>query len=73
MNRYEYIYREAVFMLKQGNEAHKPSALRVMLDTTKSLSELMRLDEDEKPNLTEAEKALHEKTEQLLETLINKR
>ena len=41
MNRYETIYREAAFMLKQGEERNKPAALRIMLDTTKALMDLL--------------------------------
>jgi len=43
MNRYDTIYREASFMFKQGDPRHKPQALKIMLDTTKSASELLGL------------------------------
>lgn len=41
MNRYETIYREAAFLLKLGDTPNKPSALRIMLDTTKALMDLL--------------------------------
>jgi hypothetical protein len=70
-NRYEFIYREAVFMLKQGNDAHKPAALNIMLNVTEKLVALLGLEtlretEDKKKNqeLTRAELA---KMEALLE------
>jgi len=41
MNRYETIYRESAFMMKQGDKRNKPSALRPMLDTTNNLVVLL--------------------------------
>lgn len=41
VNRYETIYREAAFILKLGDARNKPSALRIMLDTTKALTDLL--------------------------------
>jgi len=43
-NRYERIYREAAFMLVQGNAEAKPAALKVMLDTTRSVVSLLGLE-----------------------------
>ena len=40
INRYETIYREAAFMLTQKEES-KSSALKIMLDATKALTELI--------------------------------
>jgi hypothetical protein len=41
LNRYETIYRESAFMMKQGDGKNKPSALRLMLDTTNNLVDLL--------------------------------
>lgn len=44
VNRYEHIYREAAFMLIQGNVEVKPAALKVMLDATRSVVSLLGLE-----------------------------
>ena len=44
LNRYETVYREAAFMLKMGDRRDKPAALRIMLDVTKSLVDLLGLE-----------------------------
>jgi hypothetical protein len=44
VNRYERIYREAAFMLIQGNVEAKPAALKVMLDATRSMVSLLGLE-----------------------------
>lgn len=41
INRYETIYREAAFIVKLSDKRNKPSALRIMLDTTKALTDLL--------------------------------
>ena len=43
MNRYNYIYREASFNYRQGEAAQKPTYLKLMLDVTKNLIELLGL------------------------------
>lgn len=42
-NRCETIYREAAFMLKQGDRRDKPAALKIMLDATKNTVSLLGL------------------------------
>jgi len=44
INRYNFLYREAAFMLKQGDAKNKPTALRLMLEVTKNLVELLGLE-----------------------------
>ena len=43
MNRYETIYREAALILKTGDPRDKPAALKIMLDATKNLVNLLGL------------------------------
>jgi hypothetical protein len=43
MNRYDYIYREASFNYKQGHATQKPTYLKLMLDVTKNLIDLIGL------------------------------
>ena len=43
MNRYNYIYREASFNYRQGDAVQKPTYLKLMLDVTKNLIELLGL------------------------------
>lgn len=43
MNRYDFIYKEAAFMLKQGEDSDKPTALKIMLEVTKNLVGLLGL------------------------------
>jgi len=66
MNRYETIYRESAFMMKQGDAKNKPSALRLMLDTTNNLVDLLGIS-----NIAQAQlNRQHEKhTEQMLKLL----
>ena len=41
INRYNYIYREASFNYRQGDSTQKPTYLKLMLDVTKNLIELL--------------------------------
>ena len=43
MNRYNYIYRESSFNYRQGDSSQKPTYLKLMLDVTKNLIELLGL------------------------------
>ena len=43
MNRYNYIYREASFKYRQGDSSQKPTYLKLMLEVTKNLIELLGL------------------------------
>jgi hypothetical protein len=43
MNRYSYIYREANFNYRQGDTSQKPTYLKLMLEVTKNLIELLGL------------------------------
>jgi hypothetical protein len=43
INRYNYIYREASFNYRQGDSAQKPIYLKLMLEVTKNLKELLGL------------------------------
>ena len=43
MNRYNYIYREASFNYRQGDSTQKPTYLKLMLEVTKNLIELLGL------------------------------
>jgi hypothetical protein len=43
MNRYNYIYREASFNYRQGDSAQKLTYLKLMLEVTKNLIELLGL------------------------------
>ena len=61
MNRYGYIYREAVFNYKQGDPTHKPTYLKLMLEVTNNLIELLGLQslkdaQDMKARAEDAEK-----------------
>jgi hypothetical protein len=43
MNRYSYIYREASYNYRQGDSSQKPTYLKIMLEVTKNLIELLGL------------------------------
>jgi hypothetical protein len=43
MNRYSYIYREASFNYRQEDSSQKPIYLKIMLEVTKNLIELLGL------------------------------
>jgi hypothetical protein len=43
MNRYNYIYRECSFNYRQGDSSQKPTYLKLMLEVTKNLIELLGL------------------------------
>lgn len=43
MNRYNYIYRESSFNYRQGDSSQKPTYLKLMLEVTKNLIELLGL------------------------------
>lgn len=43
MNRYNYIYREASFNYRHGDYSQKPTYLKLMLDVTKNLIQLLGL------------------------------
>ena len=43
MNRYNYIYREASFNYRQGESSQKPTYLKLMLEVTKNLIDLLGL------------------------------
>jgi hypothetical protein len=43
INRYNYIYREASFNYRQGDSSQKPTYLKLMLEATKNLLELLGL------------------------------
>ena len=43
MNRFNYIYRESSFNYRQGDSSQKPTYLKLMLDVTKNLIELLGL------------------------------
>ena len=44
MNRYNYVYREASFNYRQGDSSQKPTYLKLMLEVTKNLIELLGLE-----------------------------
>jgi len=50
VNRYETIYRKAAFMFTAGKPGENVSALKVMLDVTKQLSDLIGLKPPEAVN-----------------------
>ena len=58
INRYETIYREAAFMLKQGSPKEKSAALKIMLDVTGNLVTLLNISTTREPSTEE--KALME-------------
>ena len=43
MNRYNYIYRETSFNYRQGDSSQKPTYLKLMLEVTKNLIDLLGL------------------------------
>ena len=43
MNRYNHIYREASFNYRQGDSSQKPTYLKLMLEVTRNLIELLGL------------------------------
>jgi len=43
MNKYNYIYREASYNYRQGEDTQKPTYLKLMLEVTKNLIELLGL------------------------------
>ena len=43
LNRYNYIYREASFNYRQGDSSYKPTYLKLMLEVTKNLIDLLGL------------------------------
>ena len=43
MNRFNYIYRESSFNYRQGDSSQKPTYLKLMLEVTKNLIELLGL------------------------------
>lgn len=43
MNRFNYIYREASFNYRQGDSSQKSTYLKLMLEVTKNLIELLGL------------------------------
>jgi hypothetical protein len=57
MNRYEYIYRKASFNFEQSSESQKPVYLKLMLDVTHNLIELLGIASLKE---TESEKKLGE-------------
>ena len=70
MNRYNYIYREASFNYRQGDSSQKPTYLKLMLEVTKNLIELLGL-QSIKDSQDEAERMEQLKQElPLLEKLL---
>jgi len=69
VNRYETIYRKAAFIVLQGDPSDKPTALKIMLETNRSLAKLLGVDvPEQKPTeLTVEDKRLIDKVSQLLE------
>jgi hypothetical protein len=73
MNRYNYIYREASFNYRQGDSSQKPTYLKLMLDVTKNLIELLGL-QSVKESQDEAERMEQLKKElPVLEQLLKMR
>ena len=70
MNRYSYIYREANFNYRQGDSSQKPTYLKLMLEVTKNLIELLGL-QSVKDSQDQAERMEQMKKElPLLDTLL---
>ena len=73
MNRYNYIYRESSFNYRQGDSSQKPTYLKLMVEVTKSLIELLGL-QSIKDSQDEAERMEQLKKEiPLLEKLLKMR
>jgi hypothetical protein len=73
INRYNYIYRESSFNYRQGDSSQKPTYLKLMLDVTKNLIELLGL-QSIKDSQDEAERLEQLKKElPLLEKLLKMR
>ena len=76
MNRYNYIYREASFNYRQGDATQKPTYLKLMLDVTKNLIELLGLQSlKEDREAKEREESVNEEMKlfsNILEVLRNK-
>jgi len=73
MNRFNYIYREASFNYRQGDSSQKPTYLKLMLDVTKNLIELLGL-QSIKDSQDEAERMEQLKKElPMLEKLLKMR
>jgi len=70
LNRYNYIYREASFNYRQGDSSQKPTYLKLMLEVTKNLIELLGL-QSKKDNQDENKRLEHMKKElPMLEKLL---
>ena len=73
MNRRNYIDREASFNYRQGDSSQKPTYLKLMLEVTKNLIELLGL-QSIKDSQDEVERMEQLKTElPLLEKLLTKK
>ena len=77
LNRYGYIYKEAAFNYKQGDPTHKPTYLKLMLEVTNNLIELLGLQslketQDKKTRAEEIEKECR-RLEPLLEIALKQR
>ena len=73
MNRFNYIYREASFNYRQGDSSQKPTFLKLMLEVTKNLIELLGL-QSIKESQDEAERMEQLKKElPMLEKLLKMR
>ena len=70
MNRYNYIYREASFNYRQGYSSQKPTYLKLMLEVTRNLIELLVL-QLIKDSQDKVERMEHlKKEQQMLEKLL---
>ena len=73
INRYNYIYRESSFNYRQGDSSQKPTYLKLMLEVTKNLIDLLGL-QSIKESQDEAERMEQLKKElPLLEKLLKMR